>query len=75
MITSKITRKARTTIPRPVREALGLREGDELDYRIERGQVILTKAARMLDPFVTFGEWASENDRARLRWPLIHEIS
>ncbi len=65
MITSKITSKAQTTIPRPVREALRVRTGDELAYKIERGRVIVTKATRMPadDPFATFSEWASENDR------------
>jgi len=65
MITSKITSKAQTTIPQPVRDALRVREGDELAYKIERGRVILTKASRAPtdDPFATFGEWDSENDR------------
>jgi len=65
MITSKITSKAQTTIPQPVREALRVREGDELAYTIERGRVILTKASRAPadDPFATFSEWDSENDR------------
>ena len=65
MITSKITSKAQTTIPQAVREALRVREGDELAYKIERGRVILTKATHVTadDPFATFGEWASENDR------------
>lgn len=65
MITSKITSKAQTTIPRSVREALRVGEGDELAYTIERGRVIVTKAGRAPadDPFATFGEWASENDR------------
>jgi antitoxin PrlF len=65
MITSKITSKAQTTIPQAVREALRVREGDELAYKIERGRVILTKAARMPadDPFATFEEWASVNDQ------------
>jgi antitoxin PrlF len=65
MITSKVSSKAQTTIPQPVREALRVREGDELAYKIERGRVILTKAARAPAdyPFATFGEWASENDR------------
>ena len=65
MITSKITSKAQTTIPQAVREALRVREGDELAYKIERGRVILTKAAHMPadDPFAAFAEWGSENDR------------
>jgi len=64
VITSKLTSKAQTTIPQPVREALRVREGDELAYKIERGRVILTKATSgaVDDPFATFGEWASEND-------------
>src|SRR6266446_1424734 len=55
MITSKITSKAQTTIPQPVREALRVREGDELAYTIEHDRVILTKAARAPkdDPFAT----------------------
>jgi antitoxin PrlF len=65
VITSKVTSKAQTTIPQPVRAALHIREGDELVYTIHSDHVILTKAAPvpMDDPFATFGEWASENDR------------
>ena len=65
MITSKLTSKAQTTIPLPVRNALRLAEGDEIAYRIEGDHVILTKADRSAadDPFATFGEWSSEADR------------
>ena len=45
MVTSKLTSKAQTTIPQPVREALRLRPGDELAYEIAGGRVILTKAS------------------------------
>ena len=70
MIVSKLTTKAQTTIPQPVRLALGIREGDELAYVIEDGRVILTKApARTIhrndsreDPFATFWEWSSPED-------------
>ena len=37
MITSKLTSKAQTTIPQPVRAALRLAEGDELAYEIGGG--------------------------------------
>jgi antitoxin PrlF len=65
MITSKLTSKAQTTIPQPVRAALGLKEGDEIVYTIDDRRVILSKAVPPIveDPFVTFGEWASDNDR------------
>jgi antitoxin PrlF len=65
MITSKLTSKAQTTIPAPVRTALRLKEGDELVYSIEGDRVILTKTDRTRpeDPFATFDEWSSEADR------------
>jgi len=64
VITSKVTGKAQTTIPQPVRKALRVRTGDEIAYKIERGRVIKTKASRVSkdDPFATFNEWASEHD-------------
>ena len=65
MITSKISSKAQTTIPQPVRLALRLKEGDEIAYAIEEGRVILTRAEpeRGDDPFATFNEWDSAADR------------
>lgn len=63
MIQSRITSKAQTTIPAPVRKALGLREGDLVAYRIEEGRVIMTRAEPVEDPFTTFSEWASQADR------------
>lgn len=65
MIKSRITSKAQTTIPLPVRNALRLVEGDELVYTIEADRVVLTKASRDPpdDPFATFGEWSSAADR------------
>jgi antitoxin PrlF len=66
MITSKLTSKAQTTIPQPVRAALRLREGDALAYQIEGNRVILTRANQAGaadDPFLTFEEWDSEADR------------
>ena len=65
MITSKLTSKAQTTIPAPIRAALRLKEGDALAYSIDGDRVILTKAngAPADDPFATFDEWSSEADR------------
>jgi antitoxin PrlF len=71
MIISKLTSKAQTTIPQPVRSALGVRAGDELAYTIEDGRVILTKAPDQLlnpadasaNPYLTFWEWSSAEDQ------------
>jgi antitoxin PrlF len=66
VIKSKLTTKAQTTIPQPVRDALRLRAGDEIVYQIEGGRVILSKASsrQSEDPFATFEEWESAADRA-----------
>jgi antitoxin PrlF len=64
MIVSKITSKGQTTIPQPVRTALNLHPGDEIGYQIEAGRVILFKVESVRDdPFIAFGEWASEADQ------------
>jgi antitoxin PrlF len=65
MIQSRISSKAQTTVPRAVRTALGLQEGDTLAYRIDGDQVILTRAVDAEpadDPFAAFTEWADEAD-------------
>lgn len=65
MITSRISSESQTTVPQAVRNALGLREGDDLAYDIRDGRVTLTKARAGVqdDPFATFYEWDSEADR------------
>jgi antitoxin PrlF len=64
MITSRLTSKAQTTIPLPIREALRLSEGDELAYQIEGNRVVITKRRRgpIEEPFAAFDEWSSEAD-------------
>ena len=70
MITSKLTRKAQTTIPQAVRGALGVNPGDEIAYVIEDGRVLLTKVEPRRarrgtpfdDPFATFWEWDTPED-------------
>jgi antitoxin PrlF len=68
MITSKLTSKAQTTIPRAVRRHLGLQEGDFLGFVIEGSRVLLCKPANAAPspPPVgrkLFAEWESEVDR------------
>jgi antitoxin PrlF len=66
VISSRLTSKAQTTIPQPVRTALKVRPGDSLTYEIDGDRVILTKAAGEAaseDPFATFTEWDGEADR------------
>jgi antitoxin PrlF len=65
MIVSKLTSKSQTTIPQSVRRALQIGPGDEIEYEIVDGHVILTKArvgGKTDDPFRTFNEWSTEAD-------------
>ncbi len=65
VITSRMTSKAQTTIPQPVRVALGLKAGDEVAYQIDGDHVVLTKSRPSQivdDPFATFSEWSSAAD-------------
>ncbi len=41
LATSKLTRKNQTTVPRAVRQALGLQPADEIVYEIEPDRVTL----------------------------------
>jgi antitoxin PrlF len=66
VITSRITSKAQTTIPQPVRVALGLKAGDDVAYQIEGDRVVLTKSRQGQsadDPFAAFSEWSSPADQ------------
>jgi antitoxin PrlF len=46
---AKITSKGQVTIPKNVRDALGLREGDELVFRVERSRAVIAKTPSLLD--------------------------
>jgi antitoxin PrlF len=48
-VPATITSKGRVTLPKSVREALGLREGDRVLFRVLEGRAVLTKVADFLD--------------------------
>lgn len=70
---SKLTSKYQTTVPGPVREALGLSKGDTLAFEMaEDGAVTVRKAtpldvefSRALEPLLS--EWATEEDEEAYR--------
>ncbi len=70
--TSKLTRKYQATIPAPVREVLGLRQGDTIAFEIDREEIRIRKArpidlefARALEG--TLEEWSGEADEEAYR--------
>jgi AbrB family looped-hinge helix DNA binding protein len=46
---AKITSKGQVTIPKSVRDALQLHEGDELLFRVERSRAVIAKTPNFLD--------------------------
>ncbi len=46
---AKVTSKGQVTIPKGVREALELQEGDELLFRVERRRALVAKTPDFLD--------------------------
>jgi AbrB family looped-hinge helix DNA binding protein len=46
---AKITSKGQVTIPRSVRDALALEEGDELLFRVERSRALIAKTPDFLE--------------------------
>ncbi len=46
---ARITSKGQVTIPKAVRDALGLDEGDEIVFRVERSRAIVAKTADFIE--------------------------
>jgi antitoxin PrlF len=67
-ITSKLSVKAQTVLPLAVREHLHVGPGDEIEYDLREGFVLVRPVKRPPkpndDPFRLFTEWASPADEA-----------
>jgi antitoxin PrlF len=69
LVTSRLTRKAQTTVPKKVRDVLKVGPGDLLGYEIRDNRVILTRVEGLDRPYLralqeTLSEWNSEDDAA-----------
>ena len=62
---SKLTSRFRTTVPKPVRTALGLRAGDGIAYTKEAGRVLMKRAVceAIGDPLHKYSESDTDADR------------
>ena len=69
---AKITARGRTTIPKAVREAAGLRAGDVLAFEIEGDRLVVRKVVPGRDEYLhglagMMGEWLSPEDEEAWR--------
>jgi len=48
-LAAKVTSKGQITIPKEVREALGITEGDQIVFRVEQHRALLAKTPNLLD--------------------------
>ena len=64
---AKITARGQTTIPKSIREAANLREGDVIAFEIEGDHLVVRKVVADRDDYLrglsqTMSEWASPED-------------
>lgn len=60
---SRLSAKSQTVIPKAVRDFLGIKPGDRVEFEIVNGEVILRPRRRAAeDPFAEFSEWSGDND-------------
>jgi antitoxin PrlF len=48
-VAARVTSKGQLTVPKLVRDALGIKEGDEITFRVEGGRAVLTRTPDFLD--------------------------
>ena len=46
---AKVTSKGQVTVPKAVRDALGIEEGDEVVFRVEGNRAVLARTPNFLD--------------------------
>jgi antitoxin PrlF len=60
---SRVSVKSQTVLPREVREALAIKPGDTVRYRLTEKGVVIDKAQLDPDdPFASFKEWSGKHD-------------
>jgi antitoxin PrlF len=63
-LVSKVSVKAQTVIPAPVRDILGIAPGDHVRYTLTPSGIMIDRAPTPIseDPFVAFHEWATPQE-------------
>ena len=48
-VAAKVTSKGQVTVPKVVRDVLGIRDGDEVIFRVEGNRAVLARTPNFLD--------------------------
>ncbi|VVB51195.1 Antidote-toxin recognition MazE, bacterial antitoxin [uncultured archaeon] len=67
MTTVTVTRHAQITIPKKIREALGIREGDSVDMSLNNEKIIVRKTLPKIKEFRDFLPQDFDTVRAKMR--------
>ena len=72
MESTKITARGQVTIPKTIRAAADLREGDVIAFEIEGDRLVVRKVVSRRDKYLhglgeMMGEWLSPEDKAAWR--------
>jgi antitoxin PrlF len=75
-VMARMSSKGQVTVPKPVRDALGLEEGDQVLFRVEGGHAALARTPDLLDlagsvpvPASKRGmSWGEIRKQARAEW-------
>lgn len=69
-----LTSKGQVTIPKRVREALGLKPGDDVDFVVgDSGEVVLRRAGQAGRPTPDPDRFEKVRGSADYKWPSTHE--
>lgn len=63
-VAARVTSKGQVTVPKVVRDALGIEDGDDLVFRVEGGRAVLAKVPDFLDLGATISVPAAKRNVA-----------
>jgi antitoxin PrlF len=63
-VAAKVTSKGQVTVPKVVRDTLGIKDGDEVIFRVEGNRVVLARTPKFLDLAATVSVPAAKRNVA-----------
>ena len=63
-VAARVTSKGQVTVPKPVRDALGIKQGDEVVFRVEGNRAVLARTPNFISLAGTVGVPAAKHNAA-----------